>query len=120
MPAFITGIPAWRPAYFVLSFTPYFFKMLEIIALYFLCKQIGQLARQKGQPAGKWKLYTIAGWFIAEIFGFIIGISFFGPSNLIGLMLIGLASAVGGYFIVKAQLDKFPDEMNDDIEQIGN
>jgi hypothetical protein len=118
--AFSTVIPVGGHLFFNFILYTTFFTMLEIIALYFLCKQMGQLARQKGQPAGKWKFYTIAGWFIAEILGFIMGVSFFGPSNLIGLMLIGLISAVGGYLIVKAQLEKYPDEMEDDIEQIGN
>jgi len=93
--------------------------MLEIIALYFLCKHMSVLARQKGQSPAKWKLYTIIGWFIAEIFGFIMGISFFGTENLIGIMLIGLISAVGAYLVVKAQLEKYPDEMDDDIDRIG-
>jgi hypothetical protein len=93
--------------------------MLEIIALFFLCKQMGRVAKQKGQSAGKWKLFTVLGWFAAEITGFIAGAVIFGTNNLIGLALLALVSAVGGYLLVKAQLDKLPDEMEDEIERIG-
>ena len=64
-------------------------------------------------------MFTVLGWFAAEITGFIIGALVFGTSNLIGLALLALISAVGGYLLVKAQLDKLPDEMEDEIERIG-
>jgi hypothetical protein len=33
-------------------------------------------------------------------------------------MLLGLAGAIGGYFIIKNQLDKFPDNIDEDINRI--
>lgn len=94
--------------------------MIEIIALIFLCRQMGRLAITKGERPLKWKVITILGWFAAEILGLILGAMFLGTDNLIGLMLIGLMSAVGGYLIAKAQLEKLPDVYDDDIDNLGN
>lgn len=93
--------------------------MIEIIALIFLCRHMGNLALKKGERPLKWKVITILCWFTAEILGLVLGAMFLGTSNLIGLMLIGLMSAVGGYLIAKAQLEKLPDVYEDDIDQLG-
>ena len=95
--------------------------MFEIIALIILCKKMGQTAIRKGQPPGKWKLFTVLGWVTAEFAGILLGAIIFGldMNNLIGLGLLGLISAVGGYLFVKAQLDKLADNMDDDINRIG-
>jgi len=93
--------------------------MIEIIALIFLCKHIGKLAIRKGERPNKWKLITIGGWFGAELTGFILGVMFFGTGNMVGIVLIGLISAVGGYLIVKAQLEKMPDDLENDIDRMG-
>lgn len=93
--------------------------MLEVVALFFLCKHVGQVAKQKGLSAFRWKLYTILGWFAAEITGLVIGVVLFGKENLIGLFLIAIMSAVGGYLVVKAQLDKHPDDITKDIDRLG-
>ncbi|MCB0709497.1 MAG: hypothetical protein KDC15_08935 [Chitinophagaceae bacterium] len=39
-----------------------------------------------------------------------LGISFFGTGNLIGLMAIGLASAFGGYLLIRYILEKKPND----------
>ena len=107
--------------------------LVDIIALFFLCKRNGILAVQKGLSAKKWKWYTIIGWFTAEIVGIILGMLLFGTSNLenlndinaleksnfYGLAAIGLVSAFGGYLIVKAMLEKMPDAYDEDIDRIG-
>ena len=93
--------------------------MLEIIALIFLTRQIGTLAYRKGLKPGKWKLYLVLAWFVFEIFGFILGVILFGKDNLMGLMLLGLISAVGGYLLVRARLIKMPDGFDEDIDRIG-
>ncbi len=107
--------------------------LIDIIALYFLCKRNGILAVKKGLNAKKWKWYTIAGWFIAEIIGLVFGILLFGTSNIenlsdvnyleksnfYGLAAIGLISAFGGYLIVKSILEKMPDSFDEDINKIG-
>jgi uncharacterized membrane protein YeiH len=82
--------------------------MLEIIALVFLCKKIGNLATQKGLKPASWKGYTVLAWIVAEIIGVILGMALFGEGNLIGIMLLGIVSAFGGYLFIKSVLDKNP------------
>ncbi|RYD74797.1 MAG: hypothetical protein EOP53_17605 [Sphingobacteriales bacterium] len=97
--------------------------MLEIIALIFLTKNIGEKATRKGLPPGRWKLYTVLAWFGAEVLGFILGAMLFGNENLIGLMLFAMVCAVGGYLLIKYNIDKYPDNpdsLDDDINRIGN
>ncbi|RYD90923.1 MAG: hypothetical protein EOP54_23275 [Sphingobacteriales bacterium] len=93
--------------------------MLEIIALIFLTRRIGGIAIQKGEKPGTWKLYTVLAWFAAEIAGMALGMIMFGAQNLVGLILLGLISAVGGYLLVQAALMKKPDSLDHDIENIG-
>lgn len=93
--------------------------MIEIIVLVILVIHIGKVASRKGEKPAKWRILTVIAWVAAEVVGVMLGIIFFGTGNLIGLMLLGLISAVGGYLIVKAQLDKIPDTLDDDINQIG-
>lgn len=93
--------------------------MIEIIALFFLCKKNGELAAQKGLSPVRWKWYTIAGWLIAEFTGLLLGMLLFGNTNLYGLMAMGIVSAFGGYLYVKALLEKKPDTYDDDINKIG-
>ena len=57
--------------------------MLEIIALYFLCKKNGLLAAQKGLLPRTWKWYTVLAWLLTEIIGVIIGITLYGQDNLV-------------------------------------
>lgn len=93
--------------------------MLEIIALILLTRKIGEIAIQKGLKPGTWKLYTVLGWFGGEILGIVIGLVAFGQQNIVGAVLLGLACAVGSFFLIRANLSKRPDIMDDDIDQIG-
>lgn len=94
--------------------------MLEIIALIFLTRDIGKIAESKGLKPGKWKLYTVLAWIIFEIWGFIIALMFFDKDNLFSLMMVGLMFAVSSYFLIKARLNKFPDNrFEDDINNLG-
>ena len=93
--------------------------MLEIIALIFLTKNIGAIALKKGLKPGTWKLYTVLSWFAGEIIGVFAGLMIFGEDNLVSILLFALGGALGGYFILKAALDKKPDAMDDDINRIG-
>jgi hypothetical protein len=93
--------------------------MLEIIALIFLTRQMGNIAFQKGLKPGPWKVYTVLAWLAGEFVGVIIGIMIFGVDNLISIELVGITGAITGYLILKSFLSKKPDNMQDDIDQIG-
>jgi len=95
--------------------------MLEIIALIFLTREIGNLAENKGIQPLKWKIFTIVSWVIAEMLGIIVGFMLFGKNNLFSVILVGLTFAITSYYILKAQLNKLPDQsIDDDINNFGS
>ncbi len=95
--------------------------MLEIIALIFLTREIGKLAHDKGLKPVTWKIYTVCSWIITEFLGIVVGVMIFGKYNLVSIMLVGLTFAITSYFIIKAQLNKLPDQgFDDDINNIGH
>lgn len=94
--------------------------MLEIIALIFLTRKIGRIAQNKGLKPLTWKIYTLIGWIVLEIIGIIIGAAIFGKDNIVSIVLVGIAFAITSYFIIEAQLNKLPDQFNDDINNIGS
>jgi hypothetical protein len=93
--------------------------MIEILALIFLTRKIGDKATLKGLPVGRWKLYTILAWFGGEILGVVLGLMV--SDNLLSAVGIGVLCAVGGYLVVKYNIDKQPDKssMNDWMDHIG-
>jgi hypothetical protein len=94
--------------------------MLEIIALFFLTRQVGRIAQDKGLKPFTWKLYTVLAWFAGEILGAIFGIVIFGVDNIFSWLMVALAGAVTGYYILKSNLAKRNDvTMDDDINNIG-
>jgi hypothetical protein len=93
--------------------------MFEIIALIFLCKRNGILATRKGLKPGAWKFYTVLAWVVAEFIGIGFSIVFFGKTNFIAAIGMGLFSAFGGYLLVKYNLEKRPDSLDNDINNIG-
>jgi hypothetical protein len=90
--------------------------MIEIIVLYFLCKNIGQLAVSKGLKPMAWKIYTILAWIAGELLGVVFGSVMFGvnievykyTNELGGLMLFALVCAFGGYLLVRRILEIRP------------
>jgi hypothetical protein len=92
--------------------------MLEIIALIFLTKKMGELALKKGLKPGTWKLYTVLCWFGAELFGAMVFFAVFQVDIMLAILL-GMGCAVGSYFVLKANLEKRPDAMDEDINRIG-
>jgi len=93
--------------------------MLEILLIIFLCRSMGTLAAQKGQPTGRWKAYTALGWILGEIGGIMISMMF--VENLLVNILIGYAVAGTIYFILRQSLKSKPDvePVQDWINQIG-
>lgn len=92
--------------------------MIEIIVLVFLCINIGKLAKKKGLKRNTWISYTVLSWIAGETIGIIAGFAIFDKTNIISIMLLGLAGAIGGYFFIKNKLTKIPD-ITDDINRIG-
>ena len=92
--------------------------MIEIVILVFLAIKIGKMAKAKGLKRNTWIIYTVLSWIGGEIIGVIAGFAIFDKTNIISIMLMGIAGAIGGYFIIKHQLDKIPDNVDDDIDRI--
>lgn len=92
--------------------------MLEIIALILLTRYIGKKAEKKNLKPGTWKLYTVLCWIAGEITGIIVGMILFGK-DIVSIILVALAGAIGGFLILKSVLDKKPDNFDDDINKIG-
>lgn len=94
---------------------------MDLIVLIFLTRHIGRLAHDKGLKTLKWKFYTILSWIITEFIGVIVGLMIFEKDNLVSIGLIGFTFAITSYFIIKAQLNKLPDQgFDDDINNIGH
>ena len=93
--------------------------MIEIIILVFLAIKIGKVAKAKGLKRNTWIIYTVLSWIGGEFIGVIAGLAIFDKTNIISIMLVGLAGAFSGYLIVKHKLDKLPDNVDDDVNNIG-
>jgi len=94
--------------------------VVEIVALFFLCKRNGLLALQKGLKSGLWQRYTVLAWIVAETIGALFAWGIFGKEDIISTASIGLASAFGGYLFIKSILEKKPDSFDEkDINSIG-
>ncbi|MEO5893915.1 MAG: hypothetical protein ABIQ31_26900 [Ferruginibacter sp.] len=98
--------------------------ILEIIALIFLCKRNGALAIRKGLKAGSWKWYTVIAWLVGEMTGVLLGMGFYRQEdsireNIVGISMLGLTCAFGGYLFIKFLLDKKPDALDEEINRIG-
>ncbi len=95
--------------------------MLDLIVLYFLTREIGKLAFKKGLKPLTWKIYNVLGWLCSELIGVVIGVLIFGLNNLFSVQLVAFAFSITSYFIIKAQLNKLPDQdLDDDINRIGS
>src|SRR4249919_2639994 len=99
---------------------------MDLILLIFLCWQIGKTAEKKGLKAGLWRWRLVGIWLLFELIGFYIGAGLFGltqdnfKEKFWGISLFSLAFAFGGYLLVKRNLDKRPDPMDNDIDNIGD
>lgn len=93
---------------------------MDIIVLIFLARYIGKLAARKGLKPSTWRIYLVVGWIIAEIIGMFVGIMIFGIYNLVSIVLVGIAFALGSFFFLRNMLDKYPDyDPRDEFEDFG-
>ena len=89
--------------------------MIEIIALFFLTRKVGQMAELKGLSPGRWKLIMVLAWFGFEILGALVGMMISG--ELLMAALLGIGAAFGGYLLVRYRLEQYPDLPSDDFLQ---
>ena len=83
--------------------------MLEILALVYFSRKIGELAQRKGLKRGLWRFYTVLAWFGAEILGIVLSLLIFQTEETFALLPLGWAFAIGSYFILRSSLSKRPD-----------
>lgn len=83
--------------------------MIEIIALFFLTRSIGLLALSKGLSPLKWKIITIVTWIAFEFLGVIVATMFFSQHNIVSILLVAIAFAITGYYLVRRYLEQLPD-----------
>ena len=88
--------------------------MLEIIALVYLSKKIGDIARKKGLAPGKWKFLFVIGWIFLELIGFIIAVWIFGQENWVSIILLAYMFAITSFVILESRLSKLPDAVYED------
>lgn len=97
--------------------------MIEIIALFFLLRNIGQMAQARNVQPGRWKWAAFGAWVLAEFLGVFVAMSLLGATmeNPTPLIIAGLVFAPGGYLLVHKRLADIPlsGSTNQDIEDIG-
>ena len=76
--------------------------MLEVMAVYYLCKKNAENARLRGKKGGGAVAYTIAFWLGFEIIGVVAGYFILGFLNFDGSILVYvialISAAIGGLF----------------------
>jgi hypothetical protein len=82
--------------------------MLEIIAVIFLSRHIGQIAERKGLKKGWWIFFTVMAWIVGEFLGAVVGIIAF-PEEPLAAYPFAIGFAVASYFILKFILSRKPD-----------
>ena len=80
---------------------------MDIILLILAAMHIGRMAASKGLPAGSWRWKTVLAWLAFEFIGLMFTYVFLGIRNMISLSLIGLASGIGGYLLMRYRLEKY-------------
>jgi hypothetical protein len=80
--------------------------MLEILLVIYLCKQIGNVLRNKGRSPGWYQAMLVAFWIIGELMGGIIAMVIMGgEANALAYLgaLAGAAAGAGLAFFVAHQ-----------------
>lgn len=91
---------------------------MDIVALIFLTRDIGNRARRKGLSVLRWRWMLVLLWISLELIGLYIGASISG--NLLSASLMGFVAGLGAYFLMRRRLEVFPDTPPDDfLENLG-
>lgn len=93
--------------------------MLEIIALIYMAKNIGNIVEDKGYKPGWWKFYMVMAWIGSEVIFMVLGMLLLGFDNIF-VYIIAIAAAITSYFVVKQRANALPDlNEGNDIDEIG-
>ena len=93
--------------------------MLEIIAIIFLSRKIGDIAERKGLKRGWWIFYMVIAWIFAEFLGAFVAILVFQAEETLAIYPFAIAFAIASYFILRAVLSKKPDVVDPAFEFEG-
>ena len=104
--------------------------MPEIILLFFMCRKIGKIAREKNMKPLRWQIFTVITFFIFEGLGVNLSLSWLGLSEIKdmsqatnalishpGIFLFSLFAAFGGYLIVIKILESRPGNTEEKTNQ---
>lgn len=93
--------------------------MLDLIILFFLCRKIGNTAREKNRKPILWQLFTVISWFVTESIGFNMALGWLGYQEIKtiteavtilaknpGILFFSLFCGYGGYLLVRYILEK--------------
>ena len=83
--------------------------MIEIAILYFLVRQLGRLAEQKGLPPFKWKINGIFAWVGGEFLGFFTILELTKTQNIVLSMLFAIGTGYLFFLLLKQYLQSMPD-----------
>ncbi|MDF2453564.1 MAG: hypothetical protein K0S26_3068 [Bacteroidota bacterium] len=86
--------------------------MLELVALYFIFREAGRLAVEKGYSPVRWRIQAFLAWFFGEITGMFIVIAYF-PNQIITMVIIGICSAYLSYLLLKQYWANLPLKLHD-------
>ncbi len=89
--------------------------MLEILALYFLLKNVKKLAEEKGYSVLRLKISMVMTWFLAELTGMMVVQVYF-PGNIFILIAIGLCMAYLSYLLLMKYWSSLPDLNEEEYE----
>ena len=81
--------------------------MLELVALYFVFREAGRLALEKGYSPLRWKIHAFMAWFFGELVGVFIVLTYF-PDQLTTMLIIGICMAYLSYLVLKKYWDTLP------------
>jgi len=83
--------------------------MIEIVVLYFLIRQLGRIAEQKGLPVINWKINGILAWVGGEFLGFFLILNLTNTQDLILSALFAIGMGYLSFLLLKQYLQSRPD-----------
>jgi hypothetical protein len=83
--------------------------MLEILAIFYLCRLNGRIVERKGHKSGRYKLLTVLLWIGGELLGGVLALILVNGSEATGLVyLFALGGAVAGAALSCLMVNRLP------------